>query len=157
MEGKSQGWPTRITDNIYYTKSQSEDLKKISLCWLLISCTYLFSDLTGHLFSKVPVLTDSVEQLATLHHLHNYQEPRSVKRNKVWMVMKSNKNRMDWLKSTLHRKIYTHINTELFTLGWTHVGIGHCWRKPPGSALCLDGWHTSYGDAPTWTRIKHCV
>lgn len=41
--------------------------------------TYLFSDLAGHLFSKVPVLTDSVEQLATFHHLHNNQEPRSVK------------------------------------------------------------------------------
>lgn len=39
--------------------------------------TDLFGDLTGHFFSKVPVLTDSVEQLATLHHLHNDEEPRS--------------------------------------------------------------------------------
>lgn len=48
--------------------------------------TYLFGDLTGHLFSKVPVLTDSVEQLATLHHFHNNQEPRSVKNDwrKPW-------------------------------------------------------------------------
>lgn len=43
--------------------------------------TYLLSDLAGHLFSKVPVLTDSVEQLATLHHLHDDQEPRSVTKN----------------------------------------------------------------------------
>lgn len=44
--------------------------------------TYLHSDLAGHLFRKVPVLTDSVEQLATLHHLHDDQEPRSATKNK---------------------------------------------------------------------------
>lgn len=54
----------------------------VDVCVFVNVCvfTYLFSDLAGHLFSKVPVLTDSVEQLATLHHLHNNQESRSVKK-----------------------------------------------------------------------------
>lgn len=40
--------------------------------------TNLFGDLAGHLLSKVPVLTDSVEQLTSFHHLHDNQEPSSV-------------------------------------------------------------------------------
>lgn len=52
--------------------------------------TDLFSDLAGHLFSKVPVLTDSVEQLATLHHLHNNQEPRSVKNKTGGVCVRGN-------------------------------------------------------------------
>lgn len=57
--------------------------------------TYLFGDLTGHLFSKVPVLTDSVEQLASLHHLHDYQESRSVnkqQREKIGIKIQCKKN-----------------------------------------------------------------
>lgn len=40
--------------------------------------SYLFGDLAGHLLRKVPVLTDSVEELAALHHLHDDQESGSV-------------------------------------------------------------------------------
>lgn len=34
---------------------------------------YLFSDLAGHLLCEVFVLTDPVEQLTSLHHLHDDQ------------------------------------------------------------------------------------
>ena len=46
-------------------------------------CLYLLCNLACHLFSKVPVLTDSVEQFTTLHHLHDDQEPCSVKKEKA--------------------------------------------------------------------------
>lgn len=43
----------------------------------LPKCHYLFGDLTGHLLCEVSVLTYSVEQLTTLHHLHDDQQPCS--------------------------------------------------------------------------------
>lgn len=47
--------------------------------------SYLFGDLAGHLLCKVPVLTDSVEELTALHHLHDDQEPGSV--SKEWLSL----------------------------------------------------------------------
>lgn len=42
---------------------------------------------------------------------------------------------------------------EPLTWGWIHEGTGHCWHKHPRSALCLGGWHTSYGDVPVWKAV----
>lgn len=71
--------------------------------------TYLFSDLAGHLFSKVPVLTDSVEQLTTLHHLHNNQEPRSVKKTRKEVLMvKGNSDTEERRKEMDLKQINSH-------------------------------------------------
>lgn len=114
--------------------------------------TYLFSDLAGHLFSKVPVLTDSVEQLATFHHLHNNQESRSVEktRKERSVIRRKWQKRRNGLMYCWDGYILKRLHRELFTLGWTRVGTGHCWRKPPGFGQCLGGWHTSYVNAPAW-------
>lgn len=45
--------------------------------WSTSASSYLLGDLAGHLLRKVPVLTDSVEELAALHHLHDDQESGS--------------------------------------------------------------------------------
>lgn len=55
---------------------------------------------------------------------------------------------------TKKKDMFFFYNHQLFTLGWTHAGTGHYWRKPPGFAQCLGGWHTSYGDAPV-CRVFH--
>lgn len=63
--------------------------RRLELCASVFG--YLFSDLTGHLFSKVPVLTDSVEELTTLHHLHDDQEPCSIEKKPKNIYTKINK------------------------------------------------------------------
>lgn len=101
---------------------------------------YLFCNLACHLFCKVSVLADSMEQLAALHHLHDDQEPRSVE--KEWSLMDIKK------KMWNSPKQWTEFSLGRHTWGWTHEETEHCWRRLRGFELCLDGRRTSYVNAP---------
>ncbi len=68
--------PKQTSLNImHYLKSAfSPDLSYLnSMAFNCKDSKYLFSDLAGHLFCKVLVLADSVEQLTTFHHFHDNQ------------------------------------------------------------------------------------